>query len=78
MLFVTATTLTAGKIMLGQFLEMMDRPGQKWTGVLNFALTLFVVASVGTLLLMAVSRWAGVWMGVIPVRAEEKEPPLAA
>jgi carbon starvation protein len=78
MLFVTATTLTAGKIMLGQFLEMMDRPGQKGTGLLNFGLTLFVIASVGTLLLMAVSRWAGVWMGAIPVRAEGKEPPLAA
>src|SRR5438034_6084619 len=39
MLFVTATTLTAGKIMLGQFLERND-----WVGTLNFALTLFVIA----------------------------------
>jgi hypothetical protein len=32
---------------------------------------LFVMASVGALLVMAVSRWFAVWSGMIPVRPEE-------
>ena len=69
MLFVTATTLTAGVTMLKQFLGMM-KSEQKWTGVLNFSLTLFVIVCVATLLLMAVARWIAVWRGVVPVSKE--------
>jgi carbon starvation protein len=60
MLFVTATTLTAGANMVGiQFPDMM-RGGEFWKGLLNSALTIFVMASVGMLLVMAVSRWIAV------------------
>ena len=71
MLFVTTTTLTAGVMMLRQFLAMMDSE-QKWTGVLNFSLTLFVIVCVATLLLMAVARWIAVWRGVVPVLEDGK------
>jgi carbon starvation protein len=67
MLFVCATTLTAGATMLQQFLQ----PGQGWTGVLNFSLTLFVIACVGLLLLLAASRWVGVMTGLTPAREEK-------
>jgi hypothetical protein len=50
--------------LLRQFLE----PGKGWTGVLNFALTLFVITSVGLLLLLAVARWVGVLAGLAPAR----------
>src|SRR5207244_8740868 len=35
MLFVTATTMTAGAQMAHQFGRMMNEPGKLWTGVLN-------------------------------------------
>jgi carbon starvation protein len=71
MLFVTATTLTAGATMMKQFWAMTETDGpQKWTGVLNLSLTLFVVTSVMTLLLMAVSRWIAVLAGMIAPRKE--------
>jgi carbon starvation protein len=67
MLFVTTTTLSAGYIMLGQFLQQAQGE-QMWTGILNFALTLFVIIMVMTLLLMAASRWVAVISGMIPAR----------
>jgi carbon starvation protein len=73
MLFVTATTLTAGNQMVRvQFPDMIQtgRSDLVWKGVLNISLTIFVVASVGMLLLMAVSRWIGVLVGMVPVRSE--------
>jgi carbon starvation protein len=68
MLFVTATTMTAGTELVGwQFPEMI-RQGQAWKGTLNIALTVFVVVSVGLLLLMAASRWAAVLGGMVPAK----------
>jgi carbon starvation protein len=73
MLFVTATTLTAGAQMVGvQFPDLIAR-GQTWKGVVNIALTVFVVASVGMLLLMAVSRWVAVLAKLVPVGAQEMQ-----
>jgi hypothetical protein len=40
-------------------------------GYLNLSLTLFVLISVALLLLLAVSRWLAVAMGVVPSRKEE-------
>ena len=54
MLFVTATTMTAGAQMVPQFIDM-TRTGH-WSlakGMLNTGLTVFVIVSVVTLLLMA-------------------------
>jgi carbon starvation protein len=80
MLFVTATTLTAGAEMIGVQFPAKIQEGQRlvelgeqaagnqlvWTGVLNIALTIFVIASVGALLLMAVSRWIAVLLKMAP------------
>lgn len=78
MLFVTSTTMTAGATMIFQQFPVMIRRGQELgqrslivTGYLNIALTLFVVVSVGLLLLMAVSRWVAVWLGGIPTRQDD-------
>jgi carbon starvation protein len=66
MLFVTSTTMSAGFIMVNyQFPEMIEK-GNKLQGYLNIALTVFVMASVGALLLMAVSRWIAVLAGRAP------------
>jgi carbon starvation protein len=70
MLFVTATTMTAGATMVFQQFPIMIRAGNVVTGYLNIALTVFVVVSVATLLLMAASRWVGVMMGAVAVRKE--------
>jgi carbon starvation protein len=70
MLFVTATTMTAGSQMIGyQFPAMIDA-GKVATGVLNIALTLFVMASVATLLLMAAARWVSIVGGLMAARKE--------
>src|SRR5262249_40929081 len=71
MLFVIATTMTAGPQMVGYQSPAMIQPRQPdlvWKGVVNIALTVFVMASVGTLLLMAVSRWVAVLTGMVPRR----------
>jgi carbon starvation protein len=76
MAFVSATTMTAAAEMVGvQFPAMIGR-GLVVTGILNIALTLFVVVCVGALLLIAVSRWVLVLRGLVPVRPES-EPPVA-
>jgi carbon starvation protein len=72
MLFVTATTLSAGKEMIPQFLELTRRG--VWNpvkGYLNVGLMLFVIACVGVLLVMAAGRWWLVARGVVPVQAED-------
>jgi carbon starvation protein len=69
MLFVTATTMTAGVEMVGVQFPALIQSGQALKGYLNIALTVFVVASVGMLLLIAVSRWIGVLAGMVPVQA---------
>jgi carbon starvation protein len=74
MLFVTATTMTAGAEMVGfQFPAMIAR-GQVWKGTLNIALAVFVMASVGALLLIAVSRWVAVAAGLVPARPSSPFP----
>jgi carbon starvation protein len=70
MLFVTATTMTAGVQMVGRFQAMMAS-GQALKGLLNLSLTLFVMITVGLVVLMAVSRWVGVLSGMVRQRPEE-------
>ncbi len=75
MLFVTATTMTAGTLMVRNFLVMIqggaDMPAQPLRGVLNLSLTLFVMVSVGLLLLLAASRWIAVATGMVAARNQK-------
>jgi carbon starvation protein len=68
MLFVTATTMTAGYEMVRYQFPAMILAGQAWKGSLNIALTVFVMASVGSLLVIAISRWVVVLGGAVPTR----------
>jgi carbon starvation protein len=68
MLFVMTTTLSAGALMLGQQFPVLIQKGQYWTGYLSMAFTLLVIALVGSLLLIAVSRWILVLAGRMPPR----------
>ncbi len=70
MLFVTTTTMSAGVIMIGTFQRMIDE-GQVLRGTLNLVLTLFVMVSVGLILLLAASRWVGVAGGLLKPRTTE-------
>jgi hypothetical protein len=70
MLFVTATTMTAGAELCSRTFPAMIRGNRPWVGVLNLAMTIFVMACVGALLLLAVGRWLAVARGLIPVRPE--------
>jgi carbon starvation protein len=72
MLFVTATTMTAAAQMVGMRFPAMIERGQVLTGALNMAMTIFVIACVGALLLLAVSRWVLVARGRIDVRPDEQ------
>ncbi len=78
MLFVTATTMTAGTYMVGVRFVAMIRNGQVLKGALNIALTVFVMACVGALLLLAVSRWLLVARGVVATRPDEPDSPVRA
>jgi carbon starvation protein len=75
MLFVTATTLTAGGQMIPQFMRLIKLGPERggWgtlKGTLNIGLMVFVMTCVAALLMLAVARWLAVGRGVIPVRAE--------
>jgi carbon starvation protein len=70
MLFVTATTMTAAAEMVGSRFPDMIVKGQPLKGALSLIMTIFVVACVMALLLLAVSRWFLVAKGLVPVRAE--------
>jgi carbon starvation protein len=66
MMFVTTTTMTAGTVLSGRFIETI-RDGEAkgngtlvFNGWLNLGLTIFVVASVGLFLLLALVRWIAV------------------
>jgi carbon starvation protein len=74
MLFVTATTMSAGVIMVRNFAMNPNR----LTGVLNLSLTVFVMASVAFILLWAASRWILVLRGVIAVRLDVPAAPPGA
>ncbi len=70
MLFVVSTTMTAGvELITGQFPQMI-RQGKEFTGVLNIALTLFVMCTVGAVLFWAAARWVAVLGGLAPVRGD--------
>ena len=80
MLFVTATTMTAGVQMVsGQFPALVRAGAEAGNnylvlkGTLSIAMTVFVIACVASLLLMAVSRWVAVLAGAVPVRPESEE-----
>src|SRR5439155_26735482 len=68
MLFVTATTMTAAVEMVGTRFPAMIRAGQVLKGGLSMAMTIFVIACVSTLMLLALSRWLLVARGQIGVR----------
>jgi carbon starvation protein len=74
MLFVTATTMTAAVEMVGLRFPAMIHAGQVLKGALSMAMTIFVIACVGALLLLAVSRWILVARGQIGVRADDGMP----
>jgi carbon starvation protein len=63
MLFVMSTTLTAGKIMIELQLNNIQAGKDKAINALNMGLTVFVVASVLTLVLIAVAKWISAWLG---------------
>jgi carbon starvation protein len=62
MLFVTTTTLTAGKIMISTQLDNIQNGTNTTINAMNMGLTIFVIASVCTLVLIAVNRWLTVWL----------------
>jgi len=67
MFFVTTTTMSAGVLLSGKFYrDILD--GKALSGGLNLGLTLFVMLSVGFILLWAASRWVGVVGGLIRPR----------
>jgi carbon starvation protein len=57
MLWVISTTMTAAVQLVTQRFPLMISQGKALAGTLNIAFTVFVVACVGTLLLLAVARW---------------------
>jgi carbon starvation protein len=73
MAFVTSTTMSAGVLMVRNFLK-----DGNLTGVLNLSLTVFVMASVAFILVWALSRWIAVLRGVIAIRPEEGPPQIGA
>jgi carbon starvation protein len=74
MLFVIATTMTAGVQMVSGQFPALIAGGKVLSGVLSIGLTIFVMACVSVLLLLAVARWLLVARGVIPVRPEDGPP----
>jgi carbon starvation protein len=75
MLFVIATTMTAGVQMCtgsgpGSFGYLIQQ-GKVLSGVLSMVMTIAVMACVAVLLLLAASRWLLVAKGLVPVRPEE-------
>lgn len=84
MLFVVTTTLSAGRILVTtRFPGMITKgnaliaegsvaAGQKmvFTGYMNIALTLFVMSTVGAVLLWCVARWVAVFSGRVPVQRQ--------
>lgn len=83
MLWVCSTTLTAATNLVTVRFPTMISDGQKMvdagnaaggkavvTGALSIAMTVFVVACVGAVVLWSVARWVGVAMGRVPTRKE--------
>jgi carbon starvation protein len=74
MLFVTATTMTAGAQMVGVQFPALIASGQVLKGWLNIGLAMFVIVCVSLLLLIAASRWIAVYAGAIAVKPDEAVP----
>jgi carbon starvation protein len=72
MLFVTATTMTAGSQLVGIQFPAMIQMGSVFAGTLNIALTIFVITCVGMLLLLSASRWLAVLGGMVPERVSSR------
>ena len=64
MLFVVSTTMTAGVRMVGWTFPAMYDAGQPFKATLCIALTVIVMACVGTLLLLAAAKWAAAMGGL--------------
>ncbi len=62
MLWVCSTTLTAAFILVTQRFPAMYDKGEKLTAVLNMALTIFIVCSVGSLVLWSAAKCMSVAM----------------
>jgi carbon starvation protein len=83
MLFVSATTLTAGYRMAQQWITeigeatRLNKSALVWTDTLNLSLMLFVIISVLLLLLIAVSRWVAVLAGMVPATPRVEAQKLA-
>jgi carbon starvation protein len=60
MIFVTTTTMTAGVQLIGLQWPVLYSQGRGLQATLNIALTVFVIASVGSLMLLAISKWIAV------------------
>jgi carbon starvation protein len=71
MAFVTTTTLTAGAEMVGKAFPRMIADGDHLKGVLNIAFTVFIIASVMGLLVIACGRWLTVLSRPAPLTAEK-------
>ena len=72
MLFVLTTTMTAGGLMVRNFMGMI--PAQPLRGSLNLGLTLFVMLAVSLLLVIAVGRWLAVLGGMVLARRASEGP----
>ncbi len=70
MLWVTATTLTAGTHLLMVRFPQEIAEGKVLSGRLSFALTAFVMLSTMTVVTWAAARWVGVVFGFLPVRRD--------
>jgi carbon starvation protein len=67
LLFVCSTTLTAATQMILVRFPAVYAEGKEITAVLNISLTLFVIVTVGTVVVMAAGRWIGVALERVPV-----------
>ncbi len=65
MLFVVSTTMTAGVSMAGAFWTDLSNPDRQLAGILKLSMTLFVMVSVGFVLLVSASRWLAVTSGKV-------------
>ena len=77
MLFVTTTTMTAGCELITIQFPAIIKKGEVLRGWLNIGLTLFVIVSVALLLMMAASRWIGVWMALNRCGPRKRNEPVS-
>jgi carbon starvation protein len=68
MLWVTATTLTAGSMLLARWWSEIDSGRDVLKNWLNLGFSLFIILSVLALLFMASMRWLGVALGLMHTR----------